>query len=261
MEQCHPVGQCPQPPTPPWHMGLKHYRAMPPLGRGARPPGAGAPTCKAEVEGAAGSAMAVAHLAGQRPRRPPAHTQQPQAVLVVVRHHHLARAFLLPQHLPAPAGTPAAASRPHRQPQTHHPIDSSHLTAPWPPPDPQTALAPAPTPQPPQTARTALLALPPDWLPTLSTPLTAPPPPKKKHPPHAALQSPGHEPWVHAQLSPKEGPPPTTGSTGSWCRSPSLCTLWGDAGHGAGNRHSAMSYLFQVTVASTWLMVMVMEAG
>lgn len=182
MEQCHPVGQCPQPPTPPWHMGLKHYRAMPPLSRGARPPGAGAPTCKAEVEGAAGSAMAVAHLAGQRPRRPPAHTQQPQAVLVVVRHHHLARAFLLPQHLPAPAGTPAAASRPHRQPQTHHPIDSSHLTAPWPPPDPQTALAPAPTPQPPQTARTALLALPPDWLPTLSTPLTAPPPPKKSTP-------------------------------------------------------------------------------
>lgn len=61
--------------------------------------------------------------------------------------------------------------------------------------------------------------------------------------------------------APGKDPPPTTGCTGSWCWSPSLCTLWGDAGHAAGNGHSTMSYLFQVTVASTWLMVMVMEAG
>lgn len=222
---------------------------MPPPGRGAWPPSAGAPTCKAEAEGAAGSAVAVAHLAGQRPRGPPAHAQQPQAVLVVVRHCHLARALLLPEHLPAPVGTPAATSQPHRQPQTHCPIDSSHPTAPWPPPDPQTALALTPTPQSPQTVCTPLLALPPEWLSILSTPQTAPSP--KKAPPSAALHSPGHHPWVHTQPSPREGPPTHHGLHGELVQSLSLCTLWGDAGHGAGNVHSAMSYLFQVTVAST----------
>lgn len=87
------------------------------------------PTCKAEVEGAAGSAMAVAHLAGQQPHSLLAHTQQLQAVLVVIWHRHLVRAHLLPQRLPAPVGTPAATSQPHRQPWTHCPIDSFYPTA------------------------------------------------------------------------------------------------------------------------------------
>lgn len=67
-----------------------------PHSRGAQPPGTGAPTCEVEAEGAAGSAVAVAHLAGQRPCSPPTHAQQPQAVLVIIRHRHLARALLLP---------------------------------------------------------------------------------------------------------------------------------------------------------------------
>jgi len=216
-------------PRPPWHTGLEHRRAMP----------RGEPTCEVEAEGAAGSAVAVAHLAGQRPHGPPAHAQQPQAVLVVVRHRHLARALLLPQHLAAPAGTPAATSQPHTQPQAHRPIDSSHPTAPWPPPDPKAA--PAPTPQPPQTARTRLPALPREWLSTFSTPQTARPP--KKALPRAALHSPGGHPSLQQRT------PTHHRLHGELVQEPlfvhPLCEVMLGAGH------SATSYLFQVTVAST----------
>lgn len=75
-----------------------------------------------------GSAMAVAHLTGQQPRSPPAHTRQLQAVLVIIWHHHLTRALQFPQHLPTPAGRPAVTSQLHRQ--THCPIDRSRPTAP-----------------------------------------------------------------------------------------------------------------------------------
>lgn len=112
--------------APPQHMGLEHPRVPPPTRR-TQPPSAEAPTCEAEAEGALGSAMAVAHLTGQQPPSPPAHTQQPQAVLVVVWHHHLTRALQFPQHLPTPASTAAVTSQLHRQ--DHCPIDRSHPTA------------------------------------------------------------------------------------------------------------------------------------
>lgn len=193
---------------------------MPPPGRGAWPPGAGAPTCEAEAEGAAGSAVAVAHLAGQWPCGPPAHAQQPQAVLVIIWHGHLACTVLFQQHLFTPAGTPAATS----QPQTHCPINSSHPIAPWPPPDPQTAPALAPSPQSPQTAHTPSLALPPKQLSALSTPQTAS---RKKNLPLMQLCTP-----LDITLectpspAPAKDPPPTTGCAGSWWRTPPLYILW-----------------------------------
>lgn len=75
-----------------------------------------------------GSAVAVAHLTGQQPPSSLAHTQQLQAVLVIVWHHHLTCAFQFSQNLPTPAGTQAVTSQLHRQ--THCPTDRSGLTAP-----------------------------------------------------------------------------------------------------------------------------------
>lgn len=60
------------------------------------------------------------------------------------------------------------------------------------------------------------------------------------------------------KTSPREGPPTHRGLYGEVVQKPLfLGTLCCEAGSG----HSTMSYLFQVTMASTWLMVMVMEAG
>lgn len=125
--QCHPPGQCTHLCPTPQHMGLEHHRVMPPPSKGTWP-SAGTPTCEAEAEGAVGSAVAVAHLTGQQPPSSLAHTQQPQAVLVVVWHHHLTRALQFSQNLPTPAGTPAVTSQLHRQ--THCPIDRFCPTAP-----------------------------------------------------------------------------------------------------------------------------------
>lgn len=114
-----PAGAMPPPPSSTWARST--VGRWQPQQRDS--PGAGPRTCELEAQGAVGSAVLVAHLAGQQPPGPPAHTQQPQAVLVIVRHHHLTRALQLPQHLGTPAGTAAVTSQLPRQ--AHGPRDRS----------------------------------------------------------------------------------------------------------------------------------------